>query len=107
MDHNIGRVTSYLESIGELDNTYIMFMSDNGAEGAAYEVYHPLPALNSRFSYLTPFFSPSLHFPVSSPNPPSLTIAFSLPHQPCSSYTCTLLNRSLTQTHNPPQLTLT
>ena len=38
MDHNIGRVTNYLESIGELDNTYIMFMSDNGAEGAAYEV---------------------------------------------------------------------
>lgn len=36
MDHNIGRVTDYLESIGELDNTYIMFFSDNGAEGAAY-----------------------------------------------------------------------
>lgn len=39
LDHNIGRVTDYLESIGELDNTYIMFMSDNGAEGAAYEAY--------------------------------------------------------------------
>jgi arylsulfatase A-like enzyme len=39
LDHNIGRVTSYLESIGELDNTYIMFISDNGAEGAAYEAY--------------------------------------------------------------------
>lgn len=39
MDHNIGRVTSYLESIGELDNTFIMFFSDNGAEGAAYEAY--------------------------------------------------------------------
>jgi arylsulfatase A-like enzyme len=39
MDYNIGRVTDYLESIGELDNTYIMFMSDNGAEGAAYEAY--------------------------------------------------------------------
>lgn len=39
MDHNIGRVTDYIESIGELDNTYIMFMSDNGAEGAAYEAY--------------------------------------------------------------------
>lgn len=37
LDHNIGRVTSYLESIGELDNTFIMFFSDNGAEGAAYE----------------------------------------------------------------------
>lgn len=39
LDHNIGRVTKYLESIGELDSTYIMFMSDNGAEGAAYEAY--------------------------------------------------------------------
>ena len=55
MDHNIGRVVDYLESIGELDSTFIMFMSDNGAEvcacypcflelladflqGAAYEV---------------------------------------------------------------------
>lgn len=39
MDYNIGRVTDYLESIGELDNTFIMFFSDNGAEGAAYEAY--------------------------------------------------------------------
>ena len=39
MDHNIGRVVDYIEQIGELDNTYIMFMSDNGAEGAAYEAY--------------------------------------------------------------------
>ena len=39
LDHNIGRVTDYLESIGELDNTFIMFFSDNGAEGAAYEAY--------------------------------------------------------------------
>ncbi|RMZ91539.1 hypothetical protein DV736_g1226, partial [Chaetothyriales sp. CBS 134916] len=39
LDYNIGRVTDYLESIGELDNTFIMFFSDNGAEGAAYEAY--------------------------------------------------------------------
>ena len=39
IDHNVGRVGDYLDSIGELDNTYIMFMSDNGAEGAAYEVW--------------------------------------------------------------------
>ena len=37
LDHNIGRVVDYLKEIGELDSTYIMFMSDNGAEGAAYE----------------------------------------------------------------------
>ncbi|KEF50956.1 arylsulfatase [Exophiala aquamarina CBS 119918] len=39
LDYNIGRVTEYLESIGELDDTYVMFFSDNGAEGAAYEAY--------------------------------------------------------------------
>ena len=39
MDHNIGRVTDYLESIDELDNTFVIFFSDNGAEGAAYEAY--------------------------------------------------------------------
>lgn len=32
MDDNIGRITAYLESIGELENTFIFFMSDNGAE---------------------------------------------------------------------------
>jgi len=32
MDDNIGRLTAYLEKTGELDNTLIFFMSDNGAE---------------------------------------------------------------------------
>ena len=31
MDYNIGRVVKYLEEIGELDNTLIMFLSDNGS----------------------------------------------------------------------------
>ncbi|KAJ5201862.1 arylsulfatase [Penicillium cinerascens] len=39
MDKNVGKVLDYLKSIDELDNTFIMFMSDNGAEGAAYEAY--------------------------------------------------------------------
>ena len=43
MDQNLGRVVSYLESSGELDNTFILFMSDNGAEGALLEA---LPILN-------------------------------------------------------------
>jgi arylsulfatase A-like enzyme len=42
MDWNIGRVLEYLEKIGEKDNTFIVFMSDNGAEGAAFEA---LPTL--------------------------------------------------------------
>ncbi|KAK3700008.1 hypothetical protein LTR37_016168 [Vermiconidia calcicola] len=37
MDENIGRVLHYLRTTGEYDNTYIFFMSDNGAEGASYE----------------------------------------------------------------------
>jgi arylsulfatase len=37
MDWNIGRVVDYLRGTGELDNTVIIFMSDNGAEGAIVE----------------------------------------------------------------------
>ena len=33
MDAEIGRVVSYLKSIGEYENTAIFFMSDNGADG--------------------------------------------------------------------------
>ncbi|KAK4502715.1 hypothetical protein PRZ48_006141 [Zasmidium cellare] len=37
MDENIGRVIDHLKKAGEYDNTYILFMSDNGAEGASFE----------------------------------------------------------------------
>jgi arylsulfatase len=37
MDWNIGRVTEYLRSTGELDDTVVIFLSDNGAEGAIVE----------------------------------------------------------------------
>ena len=33
VDNNIGRLLEYLEQIGELDNTLVIVMSDNGAEG--------------------------------------------------------------------------
>ena len=39
IDANVGKVVNYLEQTGELDNTFVCFMSDNGAEGAAYEAY--------------------------------------------------------------------
>lgn len=32
-DHNIGRLLAALEELGDLDNTMIMFVSDNGASG--------------------------------------------------------------------------
>lgn len=33
LDHNIGRLIAHLKQIGEYDNTFILFQSDNGAEG--------------------------------------------------------------------------
>ncbi|MDF9900700.1 UNVERIFIED_ORG: arylsulfatase A-like enzyme [Pseudomonas reinekei] len=39
MDWNIGRVVDYLRQQGQLDNTFILFMSDNGAEGALLEAF--------------------------------------------------------------------
>ncbi|KAJ6587186.1 alkaline-phosphatase-like protein [Mycena vulgaris] len=37
MDWNIGRVLDHLDTIGERENAFIVFQSDNGAEGAALE----------------------------------------------------------------------
>ncbi|SPO32430.1 probable Arylsulfatase [Ustilago trichophora] len=37
MDTNVGRVVDHLEKSGELNNTLVLFMSDNGAEGALLE----------------------------------------------------------------------
>jgi arylsulfatase len=37
MDYNIGRVIDHLVQSGELDDTVVIFMSDNGAEGAIVE----------------------------------------------------------------------
>jgi len=45
IDWNVGRVIDYLRKTGELDNTVVVFMSDNGAEGAlveAFPVFGPL-----------------------------------------------------------------
>lgn len=45
VDQNLGRVIDQLEKTGELDNTFILFMSDNGAEGMMMEAL-PLNNLN-------------------------------------------------------------
>lgn len=37
VDDNVGRVLEYLKETSELDNTFVLFMSDNGAEGASIE----------------------------------------------------------------------
>ena len=47
MDQNVGRVLDYLTETGELDNTVVIFMSDNGAEGAIVEA---MPLLGAHIS---------------------------------------------------------
>jgi arylsulfatase A-like enzyme len=37
MDQHIGRVLDHLEETGQLNNTLVLFFSDNGAEGTALE----------------------------------------------------------------------
>lgn len=46
MDWNIGRVVAALTQSGELDDTFIMFCSDNGAEGVLLEA---APLFGTRF----------------------------------------------------------
>lgn len=38
LDDNISRFLAYLESVGELENTFIVFLSDNGADGFSPDV---------------------------------------------------------------------
>jgi arylsulfatase len=45
LDWNVGRVVEHLRASGELDNTVVIFLSDNGAEGAALEA---LPIVGKR-----------------------------------------------------------
>ncbi|HBP6730563.1 TPA: arylsulfatase [Pseudomonas aeruginosa] len=45
LDWNVGRVVEHLRAVGELEDTVIVFLSDNGAEGAALEA---LPIVGKR-----------------------------------------------------------
>jgi arylsulfatase len=42
LDTYVGEIIAYLERIGELDNTFIMFMSDNGAESSRRDLVAPV-----------------------------------------------------------------
>ena len=58
MDWNIGRVVEYLKAHDEYDNTFVLFMSDNGAEGASYEA---LPIVgDSIMSHVEKYYDNSL-----------------------------------------------
>jgi len=41
LDHNVGRLLEYLQTSGQMDNTLIVFMSDNGPAGERHEQYYP------------------------------------------------------------------
>lgn len=58
MDTNIGRVLDYLRSTDELDNTLVLFMSDNGAEGLLLEA-HPI-IRGDIFSHIAQYYDNSL-----------------------------------------------
>ncbi|CAI5760135.1 unnamed protein product [Candida verbasci] len=47
IDEEVGRILKHLEDKGELDNTFILFTSDNGAEGQLMEA---LPLTNEKFN---------------------------------------------------------
>ena len=58
IDANVGKIVGYLEGIGEFDNTFVMFMSDNGAEGGAHEAQ---PAfLGGPMAHLQKYYDNSL-----------------------------------------------
>jgi arylsulfatase len=42
LDTYVGEVIAYLERTGELDNTFVMFMSDNGAESSRRDLAPPI-----------------------------------------------------------------
>lgn len=60
IDQNIQRAVDYLESIEELDNTFILFMSDNGAEGTLLEAIPMLGGATSMGALIKKFYNNSL-----------------------------------------------
>jgi arylsulfatase A-like enzyme len=59
MDRNIGRVLDYLRSTQEFNNTFVLFMSDNGAEGLLLEAY-PMVKGNM-FDHIAKYYDNSLN----------------------------------------------
>ncbi|GAM84079.1 hypothetical protein ANO11243_020710 [Dothideomycetidae sp. 11243] len=58
MDLAIGKVLDHLESTGELENTFVLFMSDNGAEGSLLE---SVPIINENiFEHIEKYYNNSL-----------------------------------------------
>ena len=55
MDHNIGKLISHLKEIGELDNTLVVFMADNGTDPnllASKDDYREWYLKNYKYTYM-------------------------------------------------------
>ena len=50
LDQNVGKLISYLKSIGEYDNTVFLFLSDNGPEAVDFTTYPYVPAASDWIS---------------------------------------------------------
>ena len=49
IDENVGKIIDYLKSTGQFENTFITFLSDNGAEGAVMEAMPIAGPITSRY----------------------------------------------------------
>jgi arylsulfatase len=49
IDHNVGRVIAALQASGELNDTIILFLSDNGADGMRLENQNASPGARARY----------------------------------------------------------
>ena len=60
IDRNVGKVIDYLKNAGELDNTFVVFMSDNGAEGSVFEARTLMGTKAEMAEYIRKYYDNSL-----------------------------------------------
>ncbi|TPX19121.1 uncharacterized protein E0L32_011194 [Thyridium curvatum] len=60
IDEGVGQVVDYLESTGELDNTFVCFISDNGAEGVNMEALPVMGGESTMARIIEEFYDNSL-----------------------------------------------
>ncbi|KAI0483332.1 arylsulfatase [Xylariaceae sp. FL0804] len=60
IDEGVGQVVDYLASTGELDDTFVLFMSDNGAEGVMLEALHAMGDATTMADIINAYFDNGL-----------------------------------------------